>query len=52
MRHRYGDIIMAEVLGIVASGVAVGQLVGEATSSVIKLKGYCDRVRDAPNEIR
>lgn len=43
---------MAEVLGTVASGAAVGQLAGEITSSIIKLKGYWDQVKDAPGEIR
>lgn len=43
---------MAEVLGIVASGIAVGQLASEVTSSIIKLKGYWDQVKDAPGEIQ
>jgi len=42
---------MAEVLGIFASSVALGQLAGAITSSVIKLKGYWDQVKDAPAEI-
>ena len=43
---------MAEVLGVLASGIATGQLAGEVTKSVIKLKSYWDRVRDAPEDIR
>lgn len=43
---------MAEVLGIVASGIAVGQLASEVTSSIIKLKGYWDQVKEPPSEIR
>ena len=43
---------MAEVLGIVASGITVGQLAGQVSSSIIKLKGYWDEVRNAPSEIR
>ena len=43
---------MAEALGVVASGIAVGQLAGQITSSVIKLKGYWDQVKEAPEQIR
>ncbi|CZR56313.1 uncharacterized protein PAC_06201 [Phialocephala subalpina] len=43
---------MAEVLGIVASGIAVGQLASEVTSSIITLKGYWDQVKEATSEIR
>ena len=43
---------MAEVLGIVASGIAAGQLASEVTSSIIKLKRYWDQVKETPNEIR
>lgn len=42
---------MAEVLGIIASGMAVGQLAVSITSSIIKLKEYWDQVKDAPGEI-
>ena len=43
---------MAEVLGAVASGIAVGQLAGQVASSIIKLKHYWDQVKDASEEIR
>lgn len=43
---------MAEVLGVVASGVGIGSLVGQIASSVMKLKSYMDLVKDAPEDIR
>jgi len=43
---------MAEVLGVVASGIAVAQLAGQVTKSIVKLKDYWDQVRDAPAEIK
>jgi len=43
---------MAEVLGIVTSGMAIRQLGGSVNSSIIKLKEYWDQVKDAPGEIR
>jgi hypothetical protein len=43
---------MAEVLGVIASGVSIGSLVGQIASSVMKLKSYMDLVRDAPEDIR
>jgi hypothetical protein len=43
---------MAEVLGVVASGIAVGQLFGEVTSCIIKLKEYCKQIKDAPDDVR
>lgn len=42
---------MAEVLGVVASGVAVATIVGQVTSCVAKLKSYWDQVKDVPIEI-
>ncbi|TGO30105.1 hypothetical protein BPAE_0008g00970 [Botrytis paeoniae] len=42
---------MAEVLGTVASGIGVAQLVGNLASSIIKLKGYWDQIQDAPDDI-
>jgi hypothetical protein len=43
---------MAEVLGVVASGISIGALVGQIASSVVKLKSYMDLVKDAPEDIR
>ena len=43
---------MAEVLGLIASGVSIGALAGQIASSVVKLKSYLDQVRDAPEDIR
>ncbi|KUJ15826.1 uncharacterized protein LY89DRAFT_97080 [Mollisia scopiformis] len=42
---------MAEVLGVVASGIAVGQIAGQITGSIIKLKGYWSQIKEAPAEI-
>lgn len=42
---------MAEVLGLVASGISVGTLAAQITSSVVKLKSYWDQVHDAPEEV-
>ncbi|KAH9218729.1 hypothetical protein DL95DRAFT_521084 [Leptodontidium sp. 2 PMI_412] len=43
---------MVEVLGVVASGIAVTQLAGQVTKSIIKLKEYWDQVQEAPAEIK
>lgn len=42
---------MAEVIGVVASGVSLAQLAGNITSCLIKLKNYWDQVKEAPEEI-
>jgi uncharacterized protein YoxC len=42
---------MAEVVGVVASSVAIGTLAAQMTSSVAKLKSYWDQVKDAPEDI-
>ncbi|KAG4440189.1 hypothetical protein IFR05_004334 [Cadophora sp. M221] len=43
---------MAEVLGVVASGIAVTQLAGQVRKSIIMLKEYWDQVQEAPAEIK
>jgi hypothetical protein len=43
---------MAEVLGLVASGISVAQLAGQVTKSIAKLKDYWDQVNEAPAEIK
>lgn len=43
---------MAEVLGVVASGIAVTQITAQVTKSIIKLKEYWDQVQEAPAEIK
>jgi hypothetical protein len=43
---------MAEILGVIASGVSIGALAGQIASSVVKLKTYLDQVRDAPEDIK
>jgi len=42
---------MAEVLGVVASGIAVTQLASQVTSNIIKLKNYWGQIKDAPADI-
>ncbi|CZR60584.1 uncharacterized protein PAC_10480 [Phialocephala subalpina] len=42
---------MADVLGVVASGIAVAQLASSIASSIIKLKGFWSQINDAPAEI-
>ena len=42
---------MAEVIGVVASGVTIGALATGITSSIIKLKSYWDQVQDAPDDV-
>jgi hypothetical protein len=43
---------MAEILGTVASAIAVGQLAASIGGTLIRLKGYWDQVKDAPVEIQ
>ncbi len=43
---------MAEIVGVVASGISIGTLTAQITTSLIKLKSYWDQVRDAPEDIR
>lgn len=42
---------MAEVLGVVASGIAVVQIAGKATTTVLKLKQLWDQVKYVPEAI-
>ena len=42
---------MAEVIGVVASGISIGTLATGITSSIVKLKSYWDQVQDAPDDI-
>ena len=44
-----GDI--AEVLGAVASGIAIGQLAASIARSIIAIKEGWSQVQDAPSEI-
>lgn len=44
---------MAEVIiGVVASGITIGALAAQITSSTIKLKSYWSQVQNAPEEIQ
>jgi len=42
---------MAEVIGIVASGIAIGQATAALTSSLLKLKSLWNEFRDVPNDL-
>ncbi len=42
---------MAEVIGVMASGIAIAQLAGSIASSIIKLKGFWSQMDGAPAEI-
>jgi hypothetical protein len=42
---------MAEVLGLVASGISVAQLASGVTNNIIKLRDYWKQVKDAPAEL-
>jgi hypothetical protein len=43
---------MAEILGVISSGVAVAQLASSVTTSIIALKGYFEQIKDAPIELQ
>jgi hypothetical protein len=43
---------MAEVIGVVASGISIVQLAGQVTACTLKLKAYWDEIREAPTEIK
>lgn len=43
---------MAEVIGVVASGLTIGSLAAGITSSIVKLKSYWDQVQNAPEDVR
>lgn len=38
---------MAEVIGIVASGISIGTLAAQITNSIVKLKSYRDQMQNA-----
>lgn len=43
---------MAEVIiGVVASGITVGTLAAQITSSIIKIKGYWNQIQSAPEDV-
>ena len=43
---------MAELVGVVASGISIATLAAQIASSVIKLKGYWSELKEAPEDIR
>lgn len=43
---------MAEVLGLVASGLSVAQIAGSIVTTSIKVKALLDEVRDAPDNLK
>lgn len=42
---------MAELVGVIASGVSIGTLAAQIGSSIATLKGYLDEVNEAPEAI-
>ena len=42
---------MAEVLGVVASGISIGALAAQVATSLTKLKSYWDQIQEAPEDI-
>lgn len=42
---------MAEVIGIVASGISIAQIAGQVANSIIRIKGFWDQVKAAPDDI-
>ena len=43
---------MAEVIGIVASGISVAGLAAQVASSILKLKGYWNQIKEIPDDIQ
>lgn len=43
---------MAEVIGLFASGISISTLTAQITSSIIKIKGFCDQLKNAPEDIQ
>ena len=43
---------MAEVVGVVASAVGIAAFGQQLASSILKIKGFCEDVKDAPKELR
>lgn len=46
------SVIMAEVLGVAASGISVVSLAIQVAESIKKLRDFCDLMKAAPEEIR
>ncbi|KAH8819424.1 hypothetical protein F5884DRAFT_848747 [Xylogone sp. PMI_703] len=42
---------MAEIVGVVASGIAIGQVIASITASLIKLKQLWGEIRDVPDDL-
>lgn len=42
---------MAEVIGLVASGINIAQIAGQVASSIAKIKDFWDQVKAAPDDI-
>lgn len=43
---------MAEVVGLVASGISIGTFAAQITGSIIKLKSYWDELQDIPEDVQ
>ena len=42
---------MAELVGVVASGISIATLAAQIASSIVKLKSYWNELQDAPEDI-
>jgi hypothetical protein len=42
---------MAEVIGVIASGISIAQIAGQVTSSIVKIKDFWDQIKTAPDDI-
>ncbi|PMD40219.1 hypothetical protein L207DRAFT_458702 [Hyaloscypha variabilis F] len=42
---------MAELVGVVASGISIGALAAQIAASISKLKSYWDEIQEAPDDI-
>lgn len=51
LQFRIYTAIMAEVVGIVASGISIGTLVAQIGSSIVTLKNHWDAVKEAPRNL-
>ena len=43
---------MAEAIGLVAGGINIATLAGQALKSAVKIKEYWNQIHDAPEEVQ
>jgi hypothetical protein len=49
--HIRSTIVMAELVGVVASAITFGTVVAQLTSSITSLKDFCEQIRNIPSDI-